>query len=325
MRLRTAVLLLLSLLPAIAADTCFRFFPDSHIVVDGYRAYAVAKNRFVSLHCPAGKKIVAQDRLKGLCIFESPVRQPFHLADPEPPLHFCPSATVRYVEILSTPFSIYPGRLKRGYGEEGALFGECCELVGIVEADGRWFDRGAITMLLRGETRHGDVGIRLDPGKEPAVIRAVDPFAGTALRPGDRLLAVGGRHRPTFRSAEAAIDRCRPGHALSVTLQRGKARRTERLRCLERRGGGRLSDTFLERFGLWFDRGLAIVRIDEGGKAYETGLRRGDRLLQIDRNPVHSPAEVRKVLTGYAVRGTLPERLLWERDGFQFFLPLPSL
>ncbi|WP_300361913.1 PDZ domain-containing protein [Hydrogenimonas sp.] len=325
MILRHIVALSLLLSSVFGAGSCFEFFPDSYRIVDGHPAYGVAKNRFVSFRCPRGKKIVAEDRFKGLCLFESPLRRPFHLIDPEGPLHFCPSKTPLYVDIDAYPFAIYPGRLKKSPGREGALFGECCELAGIVERDGGWFDAASIRRLLRGDTRHGDIGARFTRNGRSWRVSEVDPFVKTPLRPGDRVLAIGRHRSPSFRQIAEAIDGCRPGKTVALTLLRKERKISLHPECFERRGGGKLSDTFLERFGLWFDKNLAVVRIDEKGSGFKRGFRVGDRLLRIDSSDVRSEADVRRVLTGYSLRRSLPERLLLERDGFQFFLPLPSL
>ncbi|WP_201351964.1 PDZ domain-containing protein [Hydrogenimonas urashimensis] len=315
------------LLPSLglAAETCFKFFPKSYRIVEGHHAYAVAKDRFVSFGCPAGKRIVAQDRLKGLCLFEDAANHPFYLGDPEPPLHFCPSRTMRYVKIRSYPYAIYPGRLVKGVGREGAIFGECCEWVGITDAQGRWFDSEAIRKLLRKKTYHGDIGLRFGKRKGVPVVSAVDPFAGLSVRPKERVLAVGDTRHPTPRRLAEAIDGCRAGGKLVLVFENGGRKRRENLLCFERFGGGKVSDTFLERFGLRFAKGLVITEIDPEGAAYRRGLRRGDRLLAIDGERVGDEEDVRKILTRYAAGKSVPERMLWERDAFQFFLPLPEI
>ncbi|WP_456381781.1 PDZ domain-containing protein [Hydrogenimonas sp.] len=307
----------------LTAESCFDFFPDAYKVVEGHSSYAVAKNRFIAFHCPEREKIVAKDEFEGLCLFESPVRRPFPLADPKPPLLFHPSEKVRHVDILSSPFSIYPGRVEKGFGKEGALFTACCGLVGIVDGEGRWFGRNAMERLLRGETYHGDVGVRFERMRKDRVVSAIDPFVRVPLLPGDRLLKAGKSNDASFETLAQEIDRCRRGKSLSVTVSRDGKTLTFSLKCFERTGGGKVSDTFLERFGFRFDRRLRIVRVEKKGK--RQGVREGDRLLQIGRFPVADEADVQRVLTDFSLRKTVPKRLLWERDGFQFFLPLPSL
>ena len=81
-----------------------------------------------------------------------------------------------------------------------------------------------------------------------------------------------------------------------------------------------VSDTFLERFGIYFDPSLKIVRIVPGSQAQKRGLKKGDRLLMIDGKKCGSRGDVREILSGYATGGELPERFLWERNDFQFFL-----
>lgn len=326
MRIRHFVtLFFFTLSISVAGESCFDFFPGSFKVVQGHPAYAVEKNRFVSLACPIGKKIVAYDRLKGLCLFEDHASRPFYLTKSRPPLYFCPADKKEDVKILSYPVAIYPGKLSKRYGIEGALFGSCCKLAGIVGREGEWYDTKAIRQLMRGDIRHGDIGVRFSLHGANIIIESVDPYANVSLLPGDRVESLNGKKSPDFRSVLQMVDRCKNEETLLLGISRQGRSLTAHLNCFERLGGGKVSDTFLERFGIHFDNALRIIEIDPDKKAYERGLRKGDRLLMIDGKMVGSEHEIRDLLSGYAMKKRLPGTMLWDRAGFQFFLPLGSI
>jgi len=81
-----------------------------------------------------------------------------------------------------------------------------------------------------------------------------------------------------------------------------------------------VSDTFLERFGLFFDPHLRIVSVERGSAAWRRGLRPGMRLLMIDGRPVASWRDIRRTLSEKLADGIEPLRFLWEENDFQFFV-----
>ncbi|WP_457596801.1 PDZ domain-containing protein [Hydrogenimonas sp.] len=313
--------LFLALLPAFAAggESCFRFFPGSVLSFDGHTAYAVAKGRFVFLHPPKNHPIVTHDPLTGLYLFKADVKRPLYLSSKTHPLYFCPAKGKVRVRARRLPLALRPGLIAPVPKREGALFTECCKLVGVVRSDGSWYGKAAIEKLLKGDTYHGDAGVRFASTKEGVRIAAVDPFADTGMRRGDRVRRVDGK-RATLAGLLERMDTCRPNRRLKLLISRDGREYERSLTCFRRMGGGVVPDTFLERFGLRFDEELRISWLDERGDAYRRGLRVGDRLVWIDGRPVANPDALRQRLTDYAEAKKLPSRMLWEREGFQFFL-----
>ena len=302
-----------------------RFFPGSLKVVDGYPAYAIAKNRFVSLKCPNNKKIIAYDRFKGLCLFEDTTKKPFYLAKHKTKLYFCQSGKRKTATIQFLPSSIYPGRIKEIVRERGALFGECCHLSGIFDLGGEWFDVTSIKKLLHKDTKHSDIGVRFSLKGKYTVIKRVDPFLKLPLLPGDRVVKIDKIKNPTLKQVRDKIDSCKVGRKIFIEVMRNKRRFSYRVGCFKRVGGGKISDTFLEAFGIWFDKDLQIIEIDKNGLGYKRGLRKGDKLLKVGKRKVNSWIDVQEVLSSYAVNKSIPRAILWERDSFQFFLSPTSI
>ncbi len=299
---------------------CFRFFPGSFVVIDGIPAYAVAKERFVALQPPHGVDLVAHDRFTGLSLFKRSSTRPFLLISPKPPLYYCPSDPAMRVTIRSYPVSIFPGTLKERVEAKGALFGSCCSLAALVDRGGEWFGREAIEKVLRGNLHHGDIGARFQSTERGVEVKASDPFADNGLRRGDIVLGANRQPKPSLRNLRYMVDRCENTKSLTLQILRDGRRITVRPRCFERVGGGKVSDTFLERFGITFDEKLRITTIDPRQEAYQKGVRRSDRLLAIDGIPVRNDTDVQRIMDRCNSKKRLPERMLWERSGFQFFL-----
>ncbi|SFP55904.1 PDZ domain-containing protein [Hydrogenimonas thermophila] len=309
----------------IFANECKRFFPGSLKVIDGYPTFAVAKDRFISLKCPNNKKIIAYDRFKGLCLFQDTTKKPFYLAKHRTNFFFCQSDKPKSVTILSYPSSIYPGLIKESVKKRGALFGECCHLAGVVDINGEWYDVTSIKKLLKKDTKHSDIGIRFSVNEKYTVVKRVDPFVNSPLLPGDKVIKINKIKNPTLKQVRDRVDSCKVGRKIFIEVKRNKRLLSYRVNCFKRVGGGKVSDTFLEHLGIWFDKNLVITNIDKSGAGYKSGLRKGDKLLKIDESLVYKQVDVQKVMSNYAVKKSMPNSMLWERDGFQFFLSTTSI
>ena len=307
------------------ANECRKFFSESLKVTDGYPAFAVAKDRFISLKCPSDKKIIAYDRFKGLCLFEDTTKKPFYLTKHKAKLFFCQSDKPKAVTILSYPSSVYPGRIKENVKKRGALFGECCHLAGIIDLGGKWYDVTSIKKLLHKKTKHSDIGVRFSLKGKQVVVKRVNPFLKLPLLPSDRVKKIEKITYPTLKEVRDIIDSCKVGKKIFIEIVRGKKSFKYKIECFKRVGGGKISDTFLEQFGIWFNKKLVISDIDRSGIGYKSGLQKGDRLLKIDESIVYTQADVQKVLSSYSVKKSMPKNILWERNGFQFFLSPTSI
>ncbi|WP_456389199.1 PDZ domain-containing protein [Hydrogenimonas sp.] len=313
-------LLLFAIFLAAQGGGCFRFFPDSFVVIDGIPAFALSKDRFVALGVPSGVEIVAHDRFTGVSVFEKKASRPFYLMPPNPPLYYCPSSPAMPVTIASLPVSIYPGRLKERVEAKGALFGECCKFAALVDRGGFWFGAKSIKKVMRRDLHHGDIGARFEMAKNRIVVKASDPFVQNGLQSGDTLLEARNLKNPSLYHVRKMIDECKNGRTVDLRILRKDKKIAIKPVCFERVGGGKVSDTFLEHFGLSFDKRLHIETIDRTKEGYKKGLRRFDHLLAIDGVLVGDEADVQRILNRCNTKKQLPARMLWERSGFQFFL-----
>jgi serine protease Do len=66
--------------------------------------------------------------------------------------------------------------------------------------------------------------------------------------------------------------------------------------------------------------GLTVQSVDPNGPAAQAGIQPGDVIVQVNRQPVHSPEEMRAAL---AKSGDRPPLLLISRNGQTMFIPVP--
>jgi len=88
----------------------------------------------------------------------------------------------------------------------------------------------------------------------------------------------------------------------------------------EHYGGGKLPETFLERFGLRFTEHFRVSKVEGGSLAQKQGIEAGDRLLEVDRQRFSSFERLRHYLS---LKQEMRTTLLFERNDFQFFFVVP--
>jgi len=191
----------------------------------------------------------------------------------------------------------------------------CCELVGIGTSRGI-IQKPYIKHFLRRGGVYGDLGIRLKRCKEGLIVESVDPFLQTPFKIGDRIVALNGKRVKTKKDFQQKVLFASVGSICVVNVFRYKKQHTLKAKVYKRLGGGYLSDTFLERLGVYVDAKLQVVR-SSFAKIYK-----GDKLKVIDRHRVWTQKDVRKWLSNVKNERFL---ICVERRGLDIFFPLDKV
>jgi len=160
---------------------------------------------------------------------------------------------------------------------------------------------------------YGDLGIRIKRCRDGLVIASIDPFLQTPFQVGDRILMLNGKRVTSKAEFEQKILFARVGSEFSVELFRCGKKEVLKVKIYRRKGGGYLSDTFLERKGVYVDAHLKVIR------STYAKIQKGDRLKVIDGHRVATQEDVRKWLSNVS-----NERFLigLERRGLDIFIPM---
>lgn len=211
------------------------------------------------------------------------------------------------------------GRFEHPLNDPSLLTDACCALEGIVTEHGV-IEKAYLDHLMQAQGRvvYGDAGIRLDPDRRDAVVESIDPFMGeNPFMKGDRIVGFDGIAVKGSATVMERILLAAPGSVHTVDVERGG----KRIRCdvtlQERLGGGLKSDTYLERFGFDFDEEMLVRAVSTEASVF--GVAPGDRLVQVNTQMVSFGDEVRAAMAEQEERVSL----LFERDGFQFFVAIP--
>jgi hypothetical protein len=190
----------------------------------------------------------------------------------------------------------------------------CCEIYGIAIGLGDFIESEYIhNFVTKKEDTYGSFGVRFDKVGKKIVVKTIDPFCkNRSLELGDEILSIDGKAISELWRLKREILFGTPMDKRTLKIKRdGKAQKIVAT-LSQRYGGGVLSDTFLERYGLYFDKSLILL----GAQSFK--LKVGDRLIEVDGKKVSSFDDVRQILSTANKRA----RLLFSRDKFEFFVEI---
>lgn len=320
-----AVIFAISLFAACPDDftLCREKFIDNATVENGVLSLPVSSDRnlvYSALHLET--KSTKKDPLLGLYLVESP--------KPNPYIYAISSKNPAAIAAIESHL-VLQGKISRTQSgvnslalfdqplvAPGVLSGPCCDLEGIITPRGI-IEKAYIRHFLQTkETAYGDAGIRVVQSADGVAVASSDPFMpDNPFKAGDIIEQCNGKSVSSAAAVMQTILFAAPGETYDFTLRRNGKTHLVKVILGRRYGGGLISDTYLERSGFYFDADLTLT-MASGSAAY-AGLLRGDRLIQINGKPVSSWENIRDNVRGEDEKVSL----LFERDGFQFFIHLP--
>jgi len=197
----------------------------------------------------------------------------------------------------------------------GVILNGCCSLYGIKTHAGVITRQYINHFLNTKQSIYGDIGIRVNDSNMGVVVKYIDPFfPNNPFKKGDKIVRFNHMKITSASSLMQKILFSKPNTQQTLTIVRGKRKKVLHLKTAQRYGGGFISDTFLERKGLYFDDALRVIRITDKAKKYQ--LKVGDKILRVNGVEVHTVEQLKEVLQQH----TSTYKLLIQRDGFEFFI-----
>ena len=219
--------------------------------------------------------------------------------------------TIKRKQIGLNSFAVFSKTLS----SPALLTSRCCSLEGIVTPKGIIEKEYLYRFVKSKESNYSDVGIRIEDINKSVVVVGVDPFfKGNLFKREDKLLSLNGKRVKSSAMFMKQILFSKCGTKQRVTLLRANKKISIEIVTQKRYGGGFVSDTFLERKGLFFNDALIINRVTKDAQKY--GLKISDKLLQVDGIEVKNMQDIIKNVQS----GKKFVSLLFERRGFQFFV-----
>jgi len=197
------------------------------------------------------------------------------------------------------------------------IMDNCCSLAGISTAHGI-IDSHYLKHFLEydsTELQYGDAGIRLESRKNGLHVSQIDPFfLNQQFQLDDQIIAFDGKKVKSLCRLRRSILFAKIASLHSFTIKRNNKVLHVKVKIQRRLGGGLLSDTFLERFGILLNNKLCISALSS--KTAEMELDLGDCLIQVNFHNVKSAKDIQKRVQ----KSDIDNALLFERQNFQFFI-----
>ena len=210
-------------------------------------------------------------------------------------------------------FAHYSEKLKT----PALITSSCCSLEGIVTPRGVIQKEYIQRFLSASAVTYADIGIRVKNDVGYVIVRAINPYLkNNPFQKEDCIISLDGKKVHAASVFMRKILFSKIGSKHSVIIKRGKKKITLHVKASKRYGGGFISDTFLEEKGIYFDKSLHIIKLNQFYKKF--GLKVGDRLLGVNKVAVKNERELEKYIENFKDFSLL----LFERKNFQFFVKI---
>lgn len=191
----------------------------------------------------------------------------------------------------------------------------CCHIEGIVTPLGVISKAYIQHFITHPKVNYADIGVRFVQNGKKIRVSAVDPFyKNNPFALGDTILKFENISYENVAHLQKKILFSTVGNECKVQLLRRGKKLTVTVGFEPRFGGGFVSDTFLERKGLYFNSQGVVNAL--GSKANGMGVRVGDKLIGINQHTFKNLKDIRLYLLQNS------NNLLFERKGFQFNIHL---
>ncbi|WP_024954098.1 DUF7488 domain-containing protein [Sulfurospirillum arcachonense] len=197
----------------------------------------------------------------------------------------------------------------------------CCEVYGLGIGAGSFIGSEYIKRFINSkEIYYGDIGVRFEKQAKSFVVKNIDPFFKNQMfQSGDKILKINGKKVSSLKQLNQTVLFAKPKSTIKIEFLRQNKIYKNSITVASRMGGGYLSDSFLERKGVFFDKDMKINKINEKSFGMINGLKIGDKLIQIDHHKIKSSNDLKMYLSKTKQKTV---QLLFDRKDFQFFVKL---
>jgi len=197
----------------------------------------------------------------------------------------------------------------------------CCQVYGIGVDNGSFIGSEYIKRFIKQKkVYYGDIGVRFAKKGQYFVVKSRDPFyQNQLLNVGDKIKRINGKKITTLKQLNQMVLFSKPKSILNIEFKRSKYTLKRSMMVKSRNGGGHLSDSFLEKKGIFLDKKMKVVRLIKNSYGEHIGLKAGDKVMQIETRKITSQNDLREFFSQTKKKDV---QILMDRNDFQFFIKL---
>ncbi|MGX2970776.1 DUF7488 domain-containing protein [Helicobacter sp. T3_23-1059] len=308
---------------AMSYAPCQNFYKQASASIDSKRVFSITHGgkpyllaySKTPLH---SSKIIKKDIFLGLYLFSGKTPLSYNI---KPIDSYANSLSLAGVNassavvgvVVSSGRGIFDlARFSKPLPKDSVISNVCFQIYGFYAYDNYFVPKALIDRFLSQKGGiYGDIGVRIIESSQsqnlalqnPAnpkssqttnpkspksiIVEQVDIFfPNNPFLPKDRIISINGESVKSSVDFEWKVANLSPNSTAKVSIMRYGKPQTLEVKVLHRQGGGLLSDTFLERFGVWLDENLVIRSMKTPLPFNLSLLSEGDQLLWIDKVPI---------------------------------------
>ena len=312
-----------SVADAMSYQACQQFYRQATSVVDSKRVFSLQHNGKSYLLAYSktplsSSKIIKRDIFLGLYLFSGSTALSYRIKPIDSYANSLSLAGVSASEavngvVVSGGRGIFDlAKFSKPLPKDSVISNICFQVYGFYAYDNYFVPKPLIERFLSSKGGiYGDIGVRIIElaqdsqnlaTKNPAnpksvqttksspksiIVEQIDIFfPSNPFLPRDRIVSINGESIKSSVDFEWKVANLTPNSTAKVAIVRNGKAQTLEVKVLHRQGGGLLSDTFLERFGVWLDSNLVIRSMKTPLPFNLSLLSEGDQLLWIDKTPI---------------------------------------
>lgn len=309
---------------AMSYQACQQFYRQATSVVDSKRVFSLQYNGKPYLLAYSktplsSSKIIRKDIFLGLYLFSGSTPLSYRIKPIDSYANSLSLAGVSAAEavngvVVSSGRGIFDlAKFSKPLPKDSVISNICFQVYGFYAYDNYFVPKPLIDRFLSSKGGiYGDIGVRIIESsqdsqnlaqKNPAnpkstqapqksspksiIVEQIDIFfPNNPFLPRDKIVSINGESIKSSVDFEWKVANLTPNSTAKVAIVRNGKAQTLEVKVLHRQGGGLLSDTFLERFGVWLDSNLVIRSMKTPLPFNLSLLSEGDQLLWIDKTPI---------------------------------------
>lgn len=312
-----------STLEAMSYQACQNFYKQATTSIDSTRVFSIIYNGKPHLLAYSktplkSSKIIKKDRFLGLYLFSGSTPLSYKIKPLDSYAHTLPLAGVSQSEAINGSITNFEkgifdlGRFSKPLPKDSVISNICFQIYGFYAYGNYFVPKILIDRFLSNKGGiYGDIGVRIievakdsqnlvqknpanptsapksSPAKKSIVVEQIDIFfPNNPFLPNDIITSINGEKITSSVDFEWRVANLSPNSSAKIGIIRAGQPRTLEVKVGNRYGGGLISDTFLERFGVWLDENLVIRAMQNPLPFNLSLLSEGDQLLWIDKVPI---------------------------------------